>query len=259
VALALSSQPSYSLPSNNNDINNNQLKTLSFSGYEWTVRDSQGRKEEPGNNIFEPNNTYVDTQGKLHLMLTKASDGVWRSAQVDMNLDQLGFGTYSVYFDTQVHHFGDHDNRGDPHVVLGVWLHNSKDKMIHMDFARWGETGTNSPNGDFCVNAFTLPQWNNCRGEIHINSYEKTVHKIEYKPNSLMFSSYLLDSQYNEVQRYTLWQVEPSYSIPSPDGLRVRMNLFFFKGRPHSALPLSSDLDVAISKFTFVPYQEQSK
>jgi len=51
------------------------------------------------------------------------------------NVSELNF------LSQDIHHFGEHDERGDPFVLLGLWLYSSPDAMIHMDFTRWGETG----------------------------------------------------------------------------------------------------------------------
>ena len=64
-------------------------KTLTFSGYDWTVK--SGANIGPGPNNWDENNVWVDEQGELHLSLT-SRDGKWYCSQVAMK-ERLGFGT----------------------------------------------------------------------------------------------------------------------------------------------------------------------
>jgi len=101
-------------------------RKVKFSGYDWDVRDTNEQLAEPGPNVYSPNNSYVDEEGRLHLMLTKTEDPfLFRCAQVHLPLE-LGYGTYQFEFDQDIHHFGRHDNRGDPNVILGLWLFQQK-------------------------------------------------------------------------------------------------------------------------------------
>src|SRR5436305_806293 len=64
-------------------------RTISFSGYTWAVKASTGRVG-PGPNYFSDstNNVWVDTQGRLHLKITKVG-GRWNCAEV-INQQSLG-------------------------------------------------------------------------------------------------------------------------------------------------------------------------
>ncbi len=49
-------------------------ETITWSGYEWTVRSSRGATQGPGPNIFSDSrdNVFVDAKGDLHLRITQA-------------------------------------------------------------------------------------------------------------------------------------------------------------------------------------------
>ena len=66
-----------------------EAKTIFFSGYNWTVKNSPG-KVGPGPNYFSDsaNNVWVDTQGRLHLKITKRN-GRWYCAEV---ISEVSFG-----------------------------------------------------------------------------------------------------------------------------------------------------------------------
>lgn len=67
------------------------LKVLTFSGYEWDVRDIP--RDRGGPNDYDPDNAWTDAKGLLHLKLGKR-DGRWTSAEVILRRG-LGHGTYS--------------------------------------------------------------------------------------------------------------------------------------------------------------------
>ena len=44
-------------------------KTVFFGGYEWRIRDAPSNRG--GNNVYDPNNAWTDSDGALHLRITK--------------------------------------------------------------------------------------------------------------------------------------------------------------------------------------------
>ena len=67
------------------------LKRLTFSGYEWEVR--QTPSDRGGANDYASDNAWTDPKGFLHLRLIQR-DGRWTSAQVALTR-ALGYGTYT--------------------------------------------------------------------------------------------------------------------------------------------------------------------
>jgi len=80
------------------------VRTIEFSGYTWTVEASQG-KVGPGPNYFSDStdNVWVDSDGQLHLRITKDAAG-WHCAEVLLTRS-LGYGTYRFYLNSPVDGF----------------------------------------------------------------------------------------------------------------------------------------------------------
>jgi hypothetical protein len=64
--------------------------SLKFSGYDWAVRMIESDKGGV-NNLYDPENTWTDTSGALHMQIKKKSDR-WSCAEVFLNRSQ-GYGT----------------------------------------------------------------------------------------------------------------------------------------------------------------------
>jgi hypothetical protein len=67
--------------------------SLKFSGYDWGVRTIASDKGGT-NNLYDPENTWTDASGALHMQIKKKS-GKWSCAEIFLTRS-LGYGTYSV-------------------------------------------------------------------------------------------------------------------------------------------------------------------
>src|SRR5258708_3441244 len=110
-----------------------EVRRLRFSGYDWTVKSSDGRVG-PGPNYFSDSNdnVLVDAQGRLHLLITQPN-GRWYCAEV-ISIRSFGYGTYRFYLDTNL------DNL-DPQIVLGMFTWNDapayNHREIDIEVSRW--------------------------------------------------------------------------------------------------------------------------
>ena len=109
-------------------------RTLSFSGYTWTIKKSGAHRVGPGPNYFNKNNAYVDSLGRLHLVITKVRRH-WTVGEV-VNTRSLGYGTYTWVLASRV------DNL-DPNMVLGLFTYDDSDpsfnnREIDIEASRWG-------------------------------------------------------------------------------------------------------------------------
>jgi hypothetical protein len=123
-------------------------RTLSFSGYTWTVKSSSGRVG-PGPNYFSKKNAWVDSLGRLHLAITKVRRH-WVVGEV-VNTLSLGYGTYTWALDTRV------DNL-DPNMVLGLFTYDSlssafNNREIDIEASRWGNA-SDPTNAQFVVQPY---------------------------------------------------------------------------------------------------------
>ena len=124
-------------------------RTLSFSGYTWTIKTST-RRVGPGPNYFSKKNAWVDGFGQLHLAITR-SRRHWTVGEV-VNTRSLGYGTYRWVLGSRV------DNL-DPNMVLGLFTYDSVDpsfnnREIDIEASRWGNA-SDPANAQFVVQPYT--------------------------------------------------------------------------------------------------------
>jgi hypothetical protein len=124
-------------------------KTLSFSGYEWRVRDAPS--DRGGWNIYSPNNAWTDAHGALHLRIAKVS-GQWTCAEVSLTRS-LGYGTYSFVVQDTSHL--------EPAAVFSIftWDYGGQDqnyREVDIEVSRWGDPTTK--NAQYVVQPFYVPE-----------------------------------------------------------------------------------------------------
>jgi hypothetical protein len=107
-------------------------RTISFSGYQWAVRNTTG-KQGPGPNFFNDSSVSVDDKGYLHLWIRKnAATGRWECAEITSKLS-FEYGTYLFVVEGVIDKF-------DKNIVLGLFNYSGNDGLDEMDIeiARWG-------------------------------------------------------------------------------------------------------------------------
>jgi hypothetical protein len=121
--------------------------TLSFSGYTWIIK-SGPHRQGPGPNYFSASNSWVDTQGHLHLAITKQGTE-WTVGEV-YGAQSLGYGTYTWVVGSRV------DNI-DPNMVLGLftWANPAAHhhREIDVEVSRWNKP-TDPTNAQFVVQPY---------------------------------------------------------------------------------------------------------
>ncbi len=68
-------------------------KRLTFSGYEWKIKDNPKASLAPYNNYFFGSNAYLDTNGDMVLKYRKVG-GRWAGAEISTTFDKFGYGQY---------------------------------------------------------------------------------------------------------------------------------------------------------------------
>ena len=107
-------------------------RTISFSGYEWSVRNTT-EKQGPGPNYFSDSCVRLDAKGWLHLWIKKdLSTGDWVCPEIT-SVRKFGFGAYRFIVEGAIDHF-------DKNIVLGLFNYSGNDGLDEMDIeiARWG-------------------------------------------------------------------------------------------------------------------------
>jgi hypothetical protein len=209
-------------------------REVSFSGYTWTVRSSDGDEVGPGPNVFSDaiENVWVDGAGRLHLRIV-LREGAWTCAEVIARVS-LGYGTYQVVYDTRVDDL-------DPNVVLGLFTWSDAPRQAHreldVEFSRWGRAV--APNAQYVVQPATIPS------HLHrfaVASSGPTSHAFRWRPGSVSFESLAGRGRGAVLQR---WRFEGS-EVPVPGDENPRINLWLFRGAaPAAARPV----EVIVSKF----------
>jgi len=221
------------------------VRTLSFSGYEWTVKTSR-HPVGPGPNYFSDNNNnvWVDIQGRLHLQITHRNSH-WYCAEV-ISQRSFGYGTYRFYLDTRV------DNL-DPNVVLGLftWSDNPEysHREIDIECTKWGNA-ENSTNAQFVVQPYDIPE-NRLRFSLP-SGENTTTHSFTWNANaeSVFFWSVKghddnLSDPNKIIEAWTCTGI-----IPEAGGETARMNLWLAGG---NAPMEGNEVEIIVRKFEFVP------
>ena len=79
-----------------------QTGVISFSGYDWLVKSSDGNKVGPGPNYFSDagEDVWVDDLDQLHLTI-KNKKGAWNCTEVTL-LKSLGYGHYIFQIESNI-------------------------------------------------------------------------------------------------------------------------------------------------------------
>jgi hypothetical protein len=208
-------------------------KSLTFSGYEWDVRDIPS--DRGGANDYDRDNAWVGAGGALHLKLVQR-DGRWTSAEVILTR-ALGYGTYVFTVrDT---------SRLDPAAALGMltWDDGAADqnhRELDIEVSQWGDDRI--PNGQFVLQPYYVPA-NVARFKVPSGI---VTHSFRWEPGRARFRSVRGTSTTGPlVARH-----EFTSGVPTPGAERVRMNLYFFRFSPRSP---QSDVEVVIERFQHLP------
>ena len=209
-------------------------KTLTFSGYDWEVRQQPGDRH--GLNDYDARNASVDNEGHLHLLLSER-DGRWTSAEVRMTRS-LGYGTYS--FDVR------ETSQLDPAAALSmfVWDALGADqnyRELTIDVSRWGDP--RNMNGQYVVQPETVPA-NVFRFAIPAGP---VTCSFRWEPGQVSFRTVRRNAPAGgEVvaeRRFTA-------GVPVPGAENPHLTLLYDRG---GAKPPAKDFEVVVEKFAFLP------
>jgi hypothetical protein len=208
--------------------------TLTFSGYEWQVR--QAPSDRGGQNDYDPANAWTDADGLLHLRLAWR-DGGWTSAEVILTR-ALGYGTYAFTVrDTSTL---------DPAAAFGMltWDEEALDqnhRELDVDISQWGDPGI--PNAQYVVQPYYVPanvaRFSAPRGTL--------THSFRWEPGRASFRT---TRGRNAGAGEILARHDFTSGVPSPGTERVRMNLYYFRYAPR---PPQGDVEVVVERFQYLP------
>ena len=216
-----------------------ELRKIAFSGYNWTVRDSNAQLQGPGPNVFNgsENSVWIDNDGYLHLKITKSEQG-WQCAEVYSD-KSFGYGTYVFTMQSGFEYL-------DVNIVLGLFTYLDDEHEIDIEFARWGHSENN--NGQFVTQPY--------RNEDNIHRFEMeetgeiSNHGFQWCENDISYwSDYGGYQGLNSTPKIANWNYEGQHN-PEPSTERVHLNLWLMSGLS----PMNdAESEVIIQSFQFIP------
>ncbi len=212
-------------------------KALSFSGYEWDVRDAPSDRGGVSNN-YDPANAWLDANGWLHLRISPAGDGQWNCAEVTLRRS-LGYGSYSFLIQ-DVSHL-------EPAAALGLftWDDRGADqnhREMDIEISRWGDPA--SKNAQYAVQPYYVPV-NVVR---FLAPQGRLAYSFRWEPRRVSFRT-AREAAAGSSSGVVAEHVFTS-GVPSPGGESARIALYAY-GK--SRTPLVHGAEVVIEKFEFLP------
>jgi hypothetical protein len=210
-------------------------RIITFSGYKWFVKDSQGESVGPGPNLFESDNIWVE-QGRLHLRIGRHGDR-WTSAEI-VSTESFGHGRYSFMIDSEIANL-------DPRIVLGLFTWSDDPAFVHreidIEVSRWNNP--ENANAQCVVQPYDRPGAI-IRFEVSA-SLKQPVYSFTWTPEAVTCA--VADAGgFRFEHRFT-------DALPIPGDENARINLWQIGGQP----PLGDQpQEVVISGFSFTPLSE---
>ena len=209
-------------------------KTLKFSGYEWYIRHIPSDRNG-AISYYDPANAWTDTNGALHLRISREGDH-WKCSQVTL-ANHFGYGTYL---------FSVRDTPSfQPAASLAMFTYDDLSAEHHremdIEMSRWGNP--KSKNGDYVVQPYTFPE-NKVTFDVPPG---KLTHSLRWEPGQATFTT----SQ--DVTKRVAITVKRSLfktGVPTPGGEAAVIDFCNFK---FSKVPLQSDAEAVIERFQFLP------
>lgn len=260
----------------------NDPNTIVFSNLFWHIKSSDVY-EGPGNNLFSGSNVWKDSEGKLHLRITKGNDGKWYCSEIYSD-SNFSYGTYRFYIESS--------NLGplslNENVVFGMFtwddnsFYNMANTEIDIEFAKWGWSGAVS--NPLNTLQYSVQPTNGGKNTERLyrpaslpNLGNYSTHIFNWTPQKISFYSYAGYDITNPKTLTATWAFDDSESarfkdeggkcsmpivIPEPtQTTKVRINLYLFDANGDGIGDPPGDnkeIEVVISKFEFIPYNSTS-
>jgi len=203
-------------------------RTVSFSGYTWTVRNDLF--DYPGPNFWGPtsDSVFVDAQGRLHLKIIKRN-GNWYASEVYLPRS-LGYGTYK--FDIAPF-------RTDTNTVAAPFLYRDDTHEFDIELSTWGDPTDYA--GQYVVQPWDL-RGNMTRFPIKLAGAVSTE-SIAWSPASVAFSSV------QNGKTIRSWNYTGANNF-TPGLERVHINFWLLED---SAPSDEKTKEFIVNRFTFTP------
>jgi hypothetical protein len=121
------------------------VRFLSFSGYDWWVKTGTAVGPGPNNFSDSTNNVWVDTNGWLHVAITK-SNTQWQCAEI-ISARSFGYGSYRFEVNSNI-------DAVDLNTTLGMFTWSDDpaytDREIDVEASRWDDS-SDTDNTQFVI------------------------------------------------------------------------------------------------------------
>lgn len=221
--------------------NSSSSYIISFSGYDWVVKNSPLNTRGPGNNYWSAANVWVDSRGYLHLKLAKnIKTGKWECAEI-ASVNSFGMGTYQFSVEGRV-------DKLDRNVVLGLFNYSGLDYYDEMDieFARWGKKS--NPNLSCTIypaEGSVGTPWSGS-AEFSLNGTYST-YRFNRTFTSVLFQGLHGFTSDNSNLFFSKTCTE---SFISPKTMQILINLWLFQGNIPSD---KNSVEIIIQRFSYTP------
>jgi hypothetical protein len=230
-------------------------RTISFSGYNWRLKDTNCGTANPGSNHYSDSNqnVWLDANEYLHLKIAHRA-GTWYCSEV-VSDDSLGYGTHIYTVKGRI-------DLLDPNVVFGLftWDTNAPQynyREIDIEFSKW--RNADDPNNAQYV---IQPDKTGNKERFHIDCgpNDLITNEINWMPDKICFKSY-----YGEYPLRDSNNLIKSWSYTGPDippagGENDRMNLWLLPppdspdGTPGDPPTDGNEVEDIIKSFKFMPF-----
>jgi hypothetical protein len=208
-------------------------RTLTFSGYEWDVRDIPSDRGGP--NDYDSANVWVDAEGLMHLTLAER-DGRWTSSEVILTR-ALGYGTYTFTIRDL--------SQIDAAAAFGMFTWDEASPQLNhreldIEISQWGDRDI--PNAQYVVQPYYVAA-NVARFAAPAGTL---THAWRWEPGRASFRTF----RGTRAAGAAVATHDFTSGLPTPGSERVRMNLYYFR---YSPAPPKGTVEVVIERFRYVP------
>lgn len=159
--------------------------------------------------------------GRLHLRITY-HNGRWECAGVILR-GAKSYGRYIFRVSSEI-------GKLNENVVAGLFLYRDDHNEADIEFSRWGNPL--APAGQYGLQPSDR-EGNMYRFSLE-NAGKKSIHIIDWQPESVAFSSYRDYSDAgNQREMFSEWEYRGE-DIPDGNRVKVMINLWLFRGDPPS-------------------------
>ena len=206
---------------------------ISFSGYEWRVRDAPSSRG--GRNQYSPSNVWTDSSGAIHLGIKKV-DNDWICSEVSLTRS-LGYGTYRFVV-RDISHL-------EPSEVFSLFTWDyaggeQGNREMDIEITRWGDPSNNNAQ-------YVVQPYNVASNLVHFTAPGGMLaHAFRWEPGQISFRTNRGGAEQSRVVAEHVF----TSGVPAPGIESVRMNHYVFRAGPP---PNKSESEVVVERFEYLP------